>query len=223
MRSGKSFFIPTSGPDSGAIDLGLGWLIQHSAREKLVVFCQKSNAINISCSLSAKSFFNALIKQSSTTADNSEYRLATAKNLPSSFNGAMLLIHLSDGDLNKIDSVYGSFDALYIPWLESEGAQWKSRWGAIDIISQKPHPQQVIIENQQFKDIFAASCANNIHHTNDYNRMVDVIKSQCAKNILPSPANIIEYLLRKNWMIDDASEVAEMARKISQGQIVRKK
>jgi len=226
MRTGKSYFYPSSGPDVNAINTGIAWLCQHESSNKMVVMCGIKHAKNISCDSEAKKLFDLLYKQRKIPVDNinGTIELATSKTLPNSFNGAVIAIHLPEGELDKVDAIYGDFDVFYIPWGNGEGDKWKKRWGATDIVNNKPTPARMPVSNPQFEEIRRASASPHDHyHSNDYNRIVEVLKKQNTAGNMPAPDLITEYLKRIGWNFDAADDVGKMALKLSQGKTVRKK
>lgn len=225
MRTGQSFFIPSHGPDANSIDAGLHWLLSQPCKEKLVVFCGIRNAKDISCSTGAKSIFNALVKDREISVRDVQghVKLATPQTLPYSLNGAVLAIHLSDDGLEKIDAISGAFDVFFVPWLSTEGDTWKKRWGAVDIKNGQKTTPSAIVATPELNRILHSSCAPDLHHPNDYNRIIETLTELHNSRKMPSPTDISEFLKQSGWDFESADKVAEIATKIADGRVVRKR
>lgn len=225
MRTGQSFFIPSQGPKLDSIDAGLRWLQQHPCQEKMVVFCAISNAESICCSAGAKSFFNELVKKREITIPNVQGRitLATPLKLPYYFDGAVLAIHLPDADLEKIDAIHGSIDVFFVPWIVTEGDAWKKRWGAIDITTGQKNVSVALAATPELNRILHSSCAPDLHHPSDYNRIIDTLSALHQSRKMPPPADISEFLKQNGWDFESADKVADIATKIDAGRVVRKR
>lgn len=223
MRTGQSFFIPSHGSQADSIDAGLRWLLSQQCPEKMVVFCAIGNAKNICCSANAKPFFDELVKKREITTPYGRIKLATAKDLPYCFDGAVLAIHLPDAELEKIDAIPGSFDVFFVPWLETEGDAWKRRWGATDISTGQKIASTAIAATPELDRILHSSCAPDLHNSHDYNGIIDTLSALRQSGKMPPPTVISEFLKQNGWEFESADKVADIATKIAAGRVVRKR
>lgn len=226
MRTGQSFFFPSHGVNNASIKAGLDWLLSQPCKEKMLVFCGIKNAKNIACYPEAKSFFDLLINKREIIIPDSlksHIILRIPQTLPSNFSGAVLAIHLPDADLELIDSIDGHFDVLFVPWIITEGERWRARWGATDIQSGEKVFLSKIVLTPELNSILSSTCAPNLNHSNDYNRIIEALKKLHSSGRMPEPAIIAEFLKQNNWDFSSADKVAELATKIATGRVVKKR
>ena len=123
--------------------------------------------------------------------------------------------YVSAEDMIKLDALH--LQALiYVPWLETEGVAWASKWnaethgaqtigGAIDL------PQEVIKALEGLTAFVNRS--TGLSHPSDKKHAKDVFSKLAVSSLKWAPEEIEKWAVRNGWRPDDASDLASLSSK----------
>jgi hypothetical protein len=242
-RSGRSYFIESTGADEPALVKGFNWLLAEakvSGNRGLIAVSQKSNLDNIARWSSFAPVLLQLKKQGTANFSTVTLQLFTLGNHSVyNWSGPILVVYGGQKLLDAVDSIEGSVSVLYIPWLENEYADWVTTRNAIPWMSTgnaKPQMKRraeameltsgvVLVALQRLTE--GVNLNTGISHGSDYTRTVKYLETLFRKNADVTPELIFRHLMTlrdaegRGWRSEDATEVKNLAEKIWAGKSVK--
>ncbi len=158
----------------------------------------------------------------------------TERSLGQSWDGPVLVIHPSQGLLDKVDNLKMVTKVLVVPWVKSDAATWIERWqpASIDGVpsSEKPQPNAVSDgEHEKILEVAlgalteAVTISTGLTDPSDRAKAIDLFNLLTSGQITYDPEQVRNILITKHeWPSHHADEVKVVAEKIKQGSQLKK-
>jgi len=228
-RRGKSFYIESFGPDDAALCTGLKWLVNESKRRKttgLIAVYQKSILDNIS--RWSKSAFLPMTMKSGGTCSKDGVRLAlmiaNQENI-THWDGPILAIYNGQDLLDVVDSLEGTADVLYIPFMRDDHRDWVGTWDAIPLNTGEAErkndeaSQEVpaIVKTALRRLTEYVNLSSGIKKLEDREEAIRTVETLYHMNADTNPELIRRFLVRSGWEPRHAKEVKQISEMIFEG------
>lgn len=222
IRHGQSLYIESIGPDPATLKRGVAWL----TRRCMELNCNGIVAVRTKGSLESfgwselESLFLALHKHGQCRVSGVTVQLFTSqKPFAKLHNSPILVIHGDRDLLDKVDSIPGTADVLFIPWNKEEQDEWAATRGAT-ILGCDTASDSAPLSGVAYTALLVLTektKRSGIGHSDDRSYAIRTLETLYRKGVVCAPRLIRQQLIRMGWFPKDAELVEQLAEQIWDG------
>jgi len=225
----ERFVIDAYGPDDDAVRAGMRWLVTYATEHRLstaaLIVPGVSNAENLERSLGKPGA--QLYRDRQTYVDGVNISLVTPRGggLGRHARGPFLAVWADDDMVAKIEQVTPPAICA-IPWSDTDLSVWKAAWSPADPRAGTPAGAAPTIANPVVRVAMEGltirvNLSSALAHPSDKHAAGSTLKTLIQSGEQFEPAEIEAWAVANDWKLQDAKELADMARKLRAGRRVQ--